>query len=217
MPEAITINSLSAVHKRQVQALRRPVLDAAVKLGAIRERLSDLAPKVVKLYDAIKAEHTTFQYVAFVRLFDASVPTAAEEYRNHRTYYTMQYMRRLVQQAGMVGRKRGQQGVRDTAVDGLARTLATIMQIVPDTEQPMIWRAVEQELQLLPRTLARLQRRVAATKPLIRLETARPAKIGNVIHMDRTAVTEAETPAVGRQPGRDVEHAARGARKRAAA
>src|SRR5690349_11080230 len=122
--EVITINTLSAAHRKAVQGMRRQVLDAAHKFGALRERLSDLAPKVVKLYNAIVAEQDGFTFVDFCRLFDATVPTHAADrdgvtgYRNHRTYYTLQYMRRLVQMSGT--RRRTQQGVRDSATDALA-------------------------------------------------------------------------------------------------
>jgi hypothetical protein len=120
-------------------------------------------------------------------LFDASVPTHAADrdgqigYRNHRTYYTLAYMRRLVLLSG--SRRRTPGGVRDSATDALARTLATVLQIVDDAER--VWSAIQAEFAFSERLMTRLRKRVAETKPLIRLETAKPAKIGNVIHMER--------------------------------
>lgn len=189
---AITIDSLSAVHRRQIQALRRPVLDAARSFGAVRERLTDLAPKVVKLFNSITAESERFTFVDYVRTFDPSVPTHAPDrdgvtgYRNHRTYYTMQYMRRLVQLTGT--RRRTPGGVRDSATDALARTLATILQIVEDHER--VWTAIQQEFDFSERLMTRLRKRVDNTQPLIKLEATRPAKVGKVIHMEPATATQ---------------------------
>lgn len=220
---SITVNMLSAAHKRSLQALKRPVMDAARQFGAVREKLSDLAPKVVKLYTAIQADNERFSFVEFVRLFDATVPTHAADrdgtsgYRNHRTYYTLQYMRRIVQ-LGAGNRQRGQQGVRDSATDALARTLATVLQIVAEPEN--VWTAIQQEFNFSERLMTRLRKRVDATKPLIVLKTARPAQVGNVIHMDRATAQEpeGENAEPMRQRGRNIElPAATPARKRARA
>jgi hypothetical protein len=211
MPEnvtSITVNQLNAAHRKALQALRRPVTDAAKAFGAVREKLTDLAPKVMKLYNAIVAESETFTFVEFCRMFDPSIPTHAADrdgvigYRNHRVYYTLQYMRRAVQTAN-TGRRRGQQGVRDSATDALARTLATILQIVAEPEQ--VYAAVQSEFAFGERLMTRLRKRVEATKPLIKLETSKPAKIGKVVHMERAAAPA--TDAVGNplgQPGQRV-------------
>lgn len=187
------INQLSAAHRKGVQALRRQVTDAAKQFGVVREKLSDLAPKVVKLFNSITAENANFTFVEFCRMFDPSIPTHAADkdgvigYRNHRVYYTLQYMRRLVT-ANAPGRRRGQQGVRDSATDALARTLATILQIVAEPEQ--VFAAVQSEFGFGERLMTRLRKRVEATKPLIKLETARPAKVGSVVHMESSARNE---------------------------
>jgi hypothetical protein len=220
MPDpAVTVESLSAANRRQLTALRRPVMDASRAFGAVRERLTDLAPKVVKLFNAIVADNERITFVDFCRLFDATVPTHAADrdgttgYRNHRTYYTMAYMRRLVQLGGT--RRRVPGGVRDSATDALARTLATVLQIVEDHER--IWSAIQQEFGFTERLMTRLRKRVDNTQPLIKLEATRPAKVGNVIHMDRTTAPVVEGEEL-RQPGRQITMGAEGtARKRAKA
>lgn len=217
---SITINSLSAVHKRTLQALRRQVTDAARSFGVVREKLTDLAPKVIKLFNAINADTEGVTFVDFARMFDPSVPTHAADrdgkdgYRNHRVYYTLAYMRRLYQVANAQGtRARGQQGVRDSATDALARTLATVLQLVNEPEP--LWNAIQTEFAFTERLMTRLRARVAATKPLIKLEVARPAKVGSVIHMDRlTPVPATEREALA-QPGRNVSLAMPAAEKRA--
>jgi hypothetical protein len=215
MPE-VTLETLNAAAKRQVLALRRPVMDAARQFGAVRERLSDLAPKIVKLFNMILADNEAFTFVSFVRLFDPTVPTHAADrngetgYRNHRTYYTLAYMRRLVQLQGT--RRRTPGGVRDSATDALARTLATVLQVVEDSEA--VWHAIQSEFQFTERLMTRLRKRVDATKPLIQLEPTRRAtvSVGKVIHMERTEPTQAEAAQAD-----TIEADTRGTRKRARA
>jgi hypothetical protein len=197
MPEVSNVSEklLSPEQRRTLRTLRRPIMDAARSFGAIREKLADLAPKVVKLFNGIVADNERFTFVDYVRMFDPTVPTHAADrdgttgYRNHRTYYTLAYMRRMVAQTG---RPRGQQGVRDSATDALARMIATVLQIVSEPEQ--VYGAVQTEFQFSERLMTRLRKRVDLTKPLIKLEATKPAKIGNVIHMPRTAPAAAQGP-----------------------
>lgn len=201
----ITVNSLSGPHRKALQALRRPILDAAKGFEAIREKLSDLAPRMVKLYNAILGENERFTFVEFVRMFDPTVPTHAADrdqtvgYRNHRVYYTMAYMRRLVVTQS---RPRGQQGVRDSATDALARTLATVLQVVEDAET--VWKAIQDEFQFSERLMTRLRKRVDATKPLIKLAAKTPIHAGSVIHMERVEAPAAASTEPLAQPGRRV-------------
>lgn len=214
MAEKMTVDRLSAGHRKSLQALRRPVLDAARSFSAVRERLTDLAPRVVKLYNSIVADVEQFTFVDFVRLFDSTVPTHAADrdgtmgYRNHRTYYTLAYMRRLVQ---LGGTRRAPGGVRDSATDALARTLATVLQLVEDHER--VWQAIQSEFGFSERLMTRLRKRVDQTQPLIKLEATRPAKVGNVIHMEKQ--TESAEPLA--QPGRNVEIPATPAKRKRAA
>jgi hypothetical protein len=202
---AIGVTPLSADHRRQVKELTRPITDVAQKFGVIRERLSELAPKVVKLFNAISAAHDGFTFVEFARLFDPSIPTHAADrdgetgYRNHKVYNTLTYMRRLVQ-TNRQGR-RGQQGVRDSATDALARVLRTLQGIVKD-DAPL-WNAVQSEFQFSERLMTRLRKRVASTEPLIHLSVTKPATLGAVIHMERHADAEPQ-PEPMRAPARRV-------------
>lgn len=198
----ITLASLSAIHRKAINAIRTKVTTAARDFGAVRERLTDLAPKVVNLFKGIETAHDGFTFVEFARMFDASVPTHARPgkdgkpgYQAHRVYYTLAYMKRIVQTA-RTG-KTGQQGIRDTATDQLARTIATILQITPDPEQ--VWNALQSEFDLTERLMTRLRNRVKATQPLFALEAPK-VKVGKVVHM---------TPA----PAAPVEALAQGGRK----
>src|SRR4051812_16769519 len=101
--DRVNVNALSTAQRKALQALKRPVTDAAARFKVVREKLTELAPKVIKLFNEITATSEGFTFVEFCRLFDATIPTHAADrdgeigYRNHRVYYTLAYMRRLVQ------------------------------------------------------------------------------------------------------------------------
>lgn len=199
----VSIGSLSTANRRTLQGLRRSVLDTARSFGAVRERCEVLAPKIVRLFNAAVADNERLTFVAFARMFDPTVPTHAADrdektpgYRNHRVYYTLQYMRRLVVQA-----PRGQQGVRNSATDALARTLATILQVIAEPEA--VWTAIQQEFQFGERLMTRLRKRVADTQPLVKLAAPKPIKAGDTIHMPHTAPAPAGEPMA--QAGRRVD------------
>jgi hypothetical protein len=182
--------TLPANLRRLVFDLRRPIMQAAQKFGVIRESLKELAPRVMRAFAALQAHDAAISFVQFARMIDPTIPTAAADrdgatgYRNHKTYYTLQYMRRLVQL-----RPRGRQGVRDSATDALARTIATMLQFVADPES--VWKAVQAEFGFSERVITGLRRRVGQTKPLFVAKPQRPVPVGKVIHMERTTAQAA--------------------------
>jgi hypothetical protein len=202
---SVTYESLSAALKKSVQALRKPVTDLAQKFGVVRESLKETAPKVMRLFNAIKADHESVTFVDFARMFDPSIPThaadreAVQGYRNHKVYYTLDYMRRMANL-----RPRGRQGVRDSATDALARAIATILQVVRDPAP--VWGAVQAEFQFNERVMGRLRKRVEATKPLfsVNLPPRAVVKVGNVIHMERQTATTEQGEATPATPARRV-------------
>lgn len=190
MAERVTLATIAGVFQKQLKALRPGVADVAKALDAARTKSKDLAPKVIGLFNKLKAEYAGLSFVDFARMFDPTVPEQARDldgapgYRTHRTYYALDYMRRLTNAA-----PRGRQGARDSATDALARTLATVLQVVADADP--IWEAVQKEFAFGERVMVRLKKRVEDTKPLIKLE-GRPVKAGNVIHMERAKPVEGE-------------------------
>lgn len=205
MPNDLTLQGLSAGLRRQVQGVKRQVTDIAGKFGVVRESIKMLAPRVIGIYNAIKAENAAYTFVDFARLFDATIPTHAADrdgamgYRNHKVYYTLQYMQRQV-----TLRPRGQRGVRDSATDALARTIATMLQL-PNVDPNVVWAAVQSEFGFGERVMTRLRRRVESTQPLFSLTVPRAGqvRVGNVIHMEPRAGAPAEPaaaqPAAGRR------------------
>lgn len=194
MAEDVTIKTLSAVFQKQVTGLRKSVLDLSKKFGVVRDSVKTTAPKVIKLFDQLKAEYG-LSFVEFARLFDASVPTNAGTpekpgYRAHKVYYTLDYMRRLSNL-----RPRGQRGVRDSATDALARTIATVLQVVPNPEP--IWQAVQKEFNFGERVMTGLRKRVENTKPLIEIKAKQAPSIGDVIHMESTKQAQGDAREAG--------------------
>lgn len=204
MPNDLTLQGLSAGLRRQVQGVKRQVTDIAGKFGVVRESIKMLAPRVIGIYNAIKAENAAYTFVDFARLFDATIPTHAADrdgamgYRNHKVYYTLQYMQRQV-----TLRPRGARGVRDSATDALARTIATMLQL-PGVDANAVWAAVQTEFNFGERVMTRLRRRVESTQPLFQLQVPRAGQVrmGNVIHMEprvEAAAEPAAAPAAGRR------------------
>lgn len=195
MAEVLTLSDLSAAEKRAVTGMKKSVMSLAESFGVVRAKASELAPPIMKLFKQLAAKHDDLDFVGFTRLFDASIPTHADDkdgvegYRKHKVYYTLDYMRRLTMR-----RRTGQQGKTDPAVDQLARTIATILQIVKDPAP--VWAALTDEFNFSARMLGRLKTRVAAAKPVIDLShVVKPINIdgAKVIHME--PLKKAGTPA----------------------
>lgn len=220
----LTPETATAAVKKSFLALKRPLLDASKQFEGAREKLTDLAPKIMGVFKSMQDEATERgfrapSFVDFVRFYDPTVPTHAADnadergYRNHRTYYTCDYMRRLTRtpaprkadpNAGTLEARGVAQGVRDSAVLVLARTLATIFQVVPDPSP--IWKAVQEEFKFSENLLTRLKKRVEGTEPLINLK-AQHITVGKVIHWTPPAEEAAEGGEAEpmRQAGRNVE------------
>jgi hypothetical protein len=193
---AITLNSLSGGLQKQVKALKGQIGQVASQLRAVREKASDLAPKVMKLFNQIKAEtEGRFSLADFARFYDPKVPERAEDYRRNPTYAALDYMQRVQRQAD---RPRGAgRGRREPATAKLERTLKTILQIVKDPDP--IWQAVQKEFQLEDRGLKQLQNRVNSDeyKPLLDLTgIIKPVNISGakVIHMEPKVKPEQPEP-----------------------
>lgn len=216
----VSLETLSAVFRKQVQALKGSVTRLAKDYGIVREKISEVAPRAIKLFKQIQGEHLGFTLADFARLFDSDVPVNAADtdegpgYRNNRTYQALAYMQRVVQQTE--NPRRGRQGKRDPATDQLARTVCTILQIVKASDHDAIWRAVAQEFRFGDRQLAGLKRRVETVKPIIDLAAVvKPVGIAasNIIHMEPIRPIAAAQPGT---PAAALRAAGRGGRGRGA-
>lgn len=206
----IGIGALSAAHKRTLQGLKRQVSNIAQSLGVVREKVSEIAPRVIKFFTTLQAEIDGFTFVDFARLFDHTVPTHAADrdgvqgYRNHRMYYALDYMRRTVRQQAQGTKRRTSGATRDNATDALSRSIATLLQLIKADDAEKVFTAVQSEFSLSERAMTRLRKRVEATQPLFKVPASvKPVAVGNVIHM-QPAATVAATPEPMAQPGRRI-------------
>lgn len=150
--------------------------------------MATIAPRVIGLYNSIKNENARFSFADFARLFDPSVPMGSTEYRKHKVYYTLQYMQRIV----TLGGRARNTGVRPSATEALARTIATL--IKAGVEPETVFSAVKSEFGYTDPVMKRLRRRVEATQPLFNITIPRAGviRVGNVIHVEPPAVTATE-------------------------
>lgn len=189
----IKLDTLSSTIRKELDKIRPELRSFAQKFSVVNEQRKDLAPRFMRVYNQIAGENDGFTFVEYVRLFDATVPTAAsgdQGYRVHKTYMAADYLRRLTRQ-----RPRGRQGVRDNATDALARSLATILQIVKADKREDVWSAVAREFGLAQRALTGLKRRVDSTQPLFKLPGVKPVASLPLVHMKRQEAEQEEEAA----------------------
>lgn len=189
MPATITFASLAAVFQKQIKALQPTVTAFAKSFGDLQVKRAELAPKLIGLFNRIKADQSSLTFVAYTQMFDSSIPDHAAEldgvkgYRVHRSYMALDYLRRLTVQV-----PRGRQGKRDSATDIVARALATALKNVRNVDA--VWQQIQGELNLGDREVKTLRGRVENTKPLFELPI-KAVTVGNVIHMDRQVKVQA--------------------------
>lgn len=203
----IGYKDLAKDQQKAVDAIRKPILETSAKFGIVRETIAELAPRVMRVFNQIKAAHDRFTFVEFARMYDPKMPTTAngpDGYKVSKVYYTLDYIRRQSNQ-----RPRGTATVRDVSTDALARAIATILQVV-DQPKPL-WNAIQNQFGFKQAVLTRLQNRVAATKPLVRLTVKRGvAVVGDVIDMPHAVKASAADEGEGEelsQSGRRVKRA----------
>lgn len=179
-----TLDAMTPAVKRVIANLKPSVMRFAEAFKSITAKRTEIAPKFMQVYNRLAADlDGGLTFVDYCRMFDPSVPTAAggeQGYRVHPTYMACDYLRRKTRE-----RPRGRQGTRDNATDILARTIATMLQVVRDAEP--IWSSIQAEFAFTERQLTALKRRVESTRPLFQLSAPRAVSVGKVIHMDRKA------------------------------
>lgn len=165
---------VGAVLARQMEQIRAQFNQFRDGFAAITERRAELAPRFMRVYGAWVTA-TGGNFVAFVRVIDPTVPADRDAYRNHASYQAAVYLQRL---AG--GTRRAAVRPVRSNLTALARTLATIRQVVRDEDT--LWRAIETELGFTQRQMTKLRAVVAATQPLLNLPNAHRVN-ARIVHM----------------------------------
>ena len=122
---------------------------------------AELAPKFVRAYNAFKTD-TEGSFVSFVRLFDETIPTDREGYREHKTYQAALYLRRVVDNQAKPAIPASKRPV--TPLVALARLLATVLPDMPDHD--ILWAAFVKEMRWSQGQVARLQTIVNREGPI---------------------------------------------------
>jgi hypothetical protein len=235
MAEVLTLSALTAVEKRQIRGLKRPIEGIGADLAKVKEKAKDLAPRVVQAFNQLAAKYDGMDgrlnlggVVGFVRLFNPELPKKARGtdnepgYQNDPVYNAVMYMRRIVStrrqpgQDGQVGRGTSPQA------SALARLVATMIAIAKDPAP--IWRAVAEALGTREdsRTIKVLQGRVKDAQPLIDLsERMKPIALtdDDIIHVPIAGAVETtvQGSTVERHPLAQRGRAVRGTEQRRAA
>lgn len=209
--ERLSFATLGGTLKRAVTAMQKPIEKLVSQFAEFRDAAKPTWPKVAALYAQVLTEHPSATFVEFVRLFAPDMPTHAADresvpgYRNHKVYYTLNYMKRTwgTKRRGAAG------GVRATATVALASMIKTVLAVV--SEPAPVWAAIQERFSFTEREMNRLKKRVAETQPVfeVKLPAKAHIKIGKVIHMQAPA--EAAAAAEGepmRQAGRAVRRSA---------
>jgi hypothetical protein len=145
----------------------------------------------MKAYRAFEKDTDGGSFVAFVRLLD---PTVGEEYRDHRTYRSADYLRKLAN--GGAERRRAKTKEHgppiSTPLNGLARLASTLLNLVPPDQRPRLWELFSEELGWTAEQVERLQKRVEHVDPLI---TVRPTRGASMPALKVTAPPHIHTAA----------------------
>lgn len=209
--KAVTLDVVPAAERKEIGALKRSALDLAARFGEVREKVSEAAPRFIKLYTKLAAwaadQEVPFTMAGFARLFDPTVPTFANKegkgYTFNRTYQLFVYMKRQRTQAES---PKGTKGEFDGAVkkaERLARTLLALSVSTPESIAAF-WAKFATEFDMNDAQMRTLQRRVGKVDPVFNLEKfIDPIDFSKVpvVHMDsikqpRTTTTVAQLKAV---------------------
>lgn len=161
---------LSAKTKKAIDQIKGAFKQFVTAFAALGEKRADLSPKFMKAFGLWQAE-TAGTFVDFVRFLVPEIGTKREEYRQHRAYQAADYLRRLAQQANRGEQRRRTPEERATApvtaMDAMARLLASFIPIIPEQEQAKIWESLHEVLHWSDRQVLRMQTLIDEAQPLV--------------------------------------------------
>lgn len=158
---------------RLIEDVRRPFHAHVTAFGTMHRKSVELAPSFMRAFGAYQAD-TGGTFVAFVRLFDDTVPPNRDPdpnersnigYRNHPTYRAADYLRRLapLERAAEVEDHERPAGMSEAFV----RLLAAIVTLIPEAQRARLWAIVGDELHWTERRVETLRTEVEQAEPLV--------------------------------------------------
>lgn len=184
------------VTQRLIDAVREPFMNYLGQYTGLQATRTRLAPQFMKAFNAWAAE-TEGSFVAFVRLFDPSVPTRSDEYRNHQTYQSAEYLKRRANELAQ-RREREEAGepvagatgigaeAPATPITALARFVAMVLPLIAFEDQSKIWEFFETDFGWTKRRVDTLKGLVESPdiKPFatVRTEKGQPRPQLHLVH-----------------------------------
>lgn len=187
-----------------IDAVREPFTTYLGQYVGLQTTRTKLAPQFMRAFNAW-AHDTGGSFVAFVRLFDATVPTKTTEYKSHPTYQSAEYLKRRAKEltARQEAQARGEPLVGATGagaeapatpLDALARFVAMVIPLIAREDEPKVWAFFTEDYGWSERRVTALKELVAQSKPFatIRTERGQPRPQLHLVHA-RTAATKTGT------------------------
>lgn len=173
---------VSAKVMRIIDAVREPFASFVDGFAAITADRATLAPKFMKAFGAWQAE-TAGTFIAFVRVFDATVPAERAAYRDNPVYQAADYLRRLSANAARPAAEAN--AVKPASpFEAVARLVATLAPLVEDMD--LVWQAFLLELHWTDRQIARVQKLVGQAGPLLAKKAPQARKFGAIASISRS-------------------------------
>jgi hypothetical protein len=191
--------TLSTSTQKAVDAIRAPLRAISKDFGAVRERMSEFAPKFMAV--ARKAmDELGINFVSYIRYLDPSVPLVSKGpsgYGNHRSYYTATNLKRLddarqraeeKEKAAKAAAKGGKGGdsaegiagvstgsIRENPMERLATMFKTWEPTMADPKATLA--EIVKAFGFSQRQQTRLEKEIAAAQPLFQLSGVKPHSI----------------------------------------
>lgn len=168
---------LPAAIRRGITNTKRAVLDTSAKHGLVREKMKDLAPKVIPLYLEAAAAVPGFTLADFAREYDDTVPTwprtndvrdGVPGYQAHPVYNTLTYMKRLIENKRREEKREEDKAngvVQPKPVNVFAMALKLLIGLGVSTET--VLKAVKDRANYTDRSLAILKTKINDAPPLL--------------------------------------------------
>ena len=189
-------NTLSGKTERAIEAIKAQVLSFSQAYTAYTDlgstlvlRRKEIAPKFMKAFAMWQEETPNGDFVGFVRHLDPNTPLEREAYRAYRTFQACQYLKRLnaVQErkelAVSEGRSMASDGPRPLSQgDAVARLVASLLPVIPQSEQGKFWAGLQHELHWTERQIEKLQESISSVEPLVMIKVPNRGVIIRLVH-----------------------------------
>jgi hypothetical protein len=186
---------------RLVESIREQFTGYLAGFNALQTTRTKLAPLFMRAFNAWAGD-TGGSFVAFVRLYDPTVPLQSEGYRNHPTINAAEYLRRKARDmaAATTAEAEGEEVVGASGVgadapatplDVLARFVAMILPLIAHEDQPRIWAFFASDANWSERRITALREMVGQVKPFatVRTEKGQPRPTLHIVHTRKDART----------------------------